>query len=843
MRLRRTLSLEKGWYAMLPITSRTVSADARKTLRIADDYLARVIAGEEYLVFDGAMGTMLQAAGLEAGELPELLCLSSPDEVTAIHRQYVEAGSLAVTTNTFGANARKLGDAASVREVFAAAVACVRNAGARYAVADIGPTGALLAPLGTMSFDEAYDLFAEQVRAAVEAGADIILIETMADLLEMKAAVLAAKECSDLPVFATMTFGEDGRTFLGTSPRIAALMLSALGVQALGMNCSLGPDDLRPLVDEMLEVATCPVMVQANAGLPHVEDGKTVFSVDPDSYAKSVAGMVESGVRIVGGCCGTNPAYIAKLADIVREKRPVRLFAEPICSVTSAQEAVVLEGRHVATIGERINPTGKKRLKEALRTGDFDYIINEAIAQTEAGADILDVNAGLPEIDEAAVLVDLVGKIQGVTGLPLQIDSSDPEAVEAAVRVYAGKPIINSVNGKAESLEAVLPIAKHYGCAVVGLTLDEAGIPPTAEERFAIAQRIVRAAETAGIPRQDVLIDCLVMAASTNQSEVVEILRAITMVKERLGVRTVLGVSNVSFGLPLREVVNATFLAAAFSAGLDLPILNPLSDRYREIVDTWRVLCGQDVSAVRYIEEYANRTMAPASALAPGQTQQDAAVQASPSSEASDGETGTLRHCVITGRRAQVADIVRSMLEEGVEPMAVINEHLIPALDEVGDRFEKGTFFLPQLMSSAEAAKAGFDVIKELASSSSVADKGKVAVATVKGDIHDIGKNIVKMLLENYGYTVFDLGRDVDPQTVVDCVKKHGIKLVGLSALMTTTVRGMEETIALLREQVPDTKVFVGGAVLTPEYANMVGADYYAKDASEGVRICAEVLG
>ena len=409
------------------------------------------------------------------------------------------------------------------------------------------------------------------------------------------------------------------------------------------------------------------------------------------------------------------------------------------------------------------------------------------------------------------------------------------------MRVYAGKPIINSVNGKAENLQVVLPIAKHYGCAVVGLTLDEGGIPPTAEERFAIAERIVSAAKAAGIPRQDVFIDCLVMAASTNQSEVVEILRAITMVKERLGVRTVLGVSNVSFGLPLREVVNATFLAAAFSAGLDLPILNPLSDRYREIVDSWRVLCGQDVSAVRYIEGYANRTMA---SLAPGQAQQDGAAQVAVSSEAPDGEAGTLRHCVITGRRAQAADIVRSMLEkEGVEPMAVINDHLIPALDEVGERFEKGTFFLPQLMSSAEAAKAGFDVIKELASSASVADKGKVAVATVKGDIHDIGKNIVKMLLENYGYTVFDLGRDVDPQAVVDCVKKHGIKLVGLSALMTTTVRGMEETIALLREQAPDTKVFVGGAVLTPQYAKMVAADYYAKDASESARICAEVLG
>lgn len=836
MRLRPPLFFAKGWYAMLPITSHVVSADAHDSLRIADDYLARVIAGEEYLVFDGAMGTMLQAAGLEAGELPELLCLTSPDEVTAIHRAYVEAGSQAVTTNTFGANARKLGDAASVHEVFAAAVSCVRAAGARYVAADIGPTGALLAPLGTMSFDEAYDLFAEQVRAAVDAGADIILIETMADLLETKAAVLAAKECSDLPVFATMTFGEDGRTFLGTSPRIAALTLSSLGVQALGMNCSLGPDDLRPLVDEMLEVATCPVMVQANAGLPHVEDGRTVFSVDADAYARSVAAMVEAGVRIVGGCCGTNPDYISNLAGIVRDRRPSVPFARPLCSVTSAQEAVVLEGRHVATIGERINPTGKKRLKEALRTGDSDYIINEAIAQTEAGADILDVNAGLPEIDEAAVLVDLVGKIQGVSGLPLQIDSSDPVAVEAAVRAYAGKPIINSVNGKRESLEAVLPIAKHYGCAVVGLTLDEGGIPPTAEERFAVAERIVHAAEACGIPRQDVLIDCLVMAASTNQSEVVEILRAITMVKERLGVRTVLGVSNVSFGLPLREVVNATFLAAAFSAGLDMPILNPLSERYREVVDSWRVLCGQDVGAMRYIEGYANKTIASATAKA----STNAVLREGGASEAN--EEG-LRHFVITGRRAAAGSEVERMLDAGEDPMAVIDGHLIPALDEVGARFEAGTFFLPQLMASAEAAKAGFDVIRSRSAGDTVADKGSVAVATVKGDIHDIGKNIVRMLLENYGYTVYDLGRDVDPQAVADCVKEHGIKLVGLSALMTTTVRGMEETIALLRKQAPDAKVFVGGAVLTPEYAQMVGADYYAKDAAEAARICAEVLG
>ena len=471
-------------------------------------------------------------------------------------------------------------------------------------------------------------------------------------------------------------------------------------------------------------------------------------------------------------------------------------------------------------------------------------MLGEAISQTEAGADALDVNAGLPEIDEAATLVSLVGKIQGVSPLPLQIDSSDPVAVEAAVRVYSGKPIINSVNGKQESLDAVLPIAKHYGCAVVGLALDEQGIPPTAEGRFAVAQRIVEEADKYGIPRSDIFIDCLVMAASTNQAEVVEILRAITMVKERLGVRTVLGVSNVSFGLPLREIVNATFLAAAFSAGLDMPILNPLSARYREIVDTWRVLCGQDVSAQGYISEYANKSMS-AVAGAPGAAtvQGSASAPAPTAGDAFDDVADFgLRRFVVTGRKANMPEAISKLLET-CDAMEVINGHLIPALDDVGERFEKGKFFLPQLMASAEAAKAGFDVIKEQGGSGAVADKGSVAIATVKGDIHDIGKNIVRMLLENYGYTVYDLGRDVEPQAVLDCVREHDIKLVGLSALMTTTVRGMEDTIALLREQAPDVKVFVGGAVITAEYAEMVGADYYCKDAAESAKVCGEVLG
>lgn len=823
-------------------------------LCVRDDYLRRVLAGEGYLLFDGAMGTMLQEAGLAAGELPELLCLTNPDEVTAIHRAYVQAGSQVITTNTFGANARKLGDEAQVAEVFGAAIACARQAGARYVAADIGPTGALLEPLGTMPFDEAYELFAEQVHAARDAGADIILIETMADLLEMKAAVLAAKENCDLPVFATMTFEEDGRTFLGTSPRIAAMTLHALGVQALGVNCSLGPAELLPIVREMAGAVACPIMVQANAGLPKMADGRTVYEITPESYARDAAALIEAGASIVGGCCGTSPAYIKRLSALVEKRRPAPRNIAPLCGVTSANRAVVLEGRNVAVIGERINPTGKKRLKEALRSGNVDYILNEAIGQTEAGADILDVNAGLPELDEAAVLRDLVGRIQGVTGCPLQIDSSDPAAVEAAVRVYAGKPIVNSVNGKAENLEAVLPVVKHYGCAVVGLTLDEGGIPPTAEERFAIAERIVRAAESYGIPREDVFIDCLVMAAATNQSEVVEILRAITMCKERLGVRTVLGVSNVSFGLPLREVVNATFLSAAFAAGLDMPILNPNSARYREAVDSWRVLCGQDGGARHYVEEYAGRTLSPSSAPTGTSVAMESAKTGAAATGASASAPGAeaggagvdpesrLRHCIVSGRRAQAADAVRELLATR-DPMDIIDAMLIPALDEVGDKFERGTFFLPQLMASAEAAKAGFDVIREAAPADATASKGELALATVKGDIHDIGKNIVRMLLENYGYKVYDLGRDVDPQAVVDCVRERGLKLVGLSALMTTTVRGMEETIRLLREQAPDVKVFVGGAVLTPEYAQMVGADYYAKDAAESAKLCAKVFG
>ena len=826
---------------------REVSGD----LNVADPDLIAVIAGERHLLFDGAMGTMLQRAGLAAGELPELLCLSDPQSVTAIHRAYVEAGSEVVTANTFGANARKLGAAASVDAVFEAAIACARAAGPRWVAADIGPLGALLRPLGTLSFDEAYDLFAEEVRAAERHGADLILIETMADLLEAKAAVLAAKECTRLPIFVTMTFGEDGRTFLGTTPEAAAIALSALGAEVVGINCSLGPAEVAPFAERMLEVSPVPVMVQANAGLPRDEGGVTVYDIAADPYADAVESMVERGVAVVGGCCGTDPSYIAALRAKIAGRTPLARAVAPCFAVTSAQSVVVLpaESRNVAVIGERINPTGKPRLKDALRSGDMDYVLGQAIEQAEQGADLLDVNLGLPEIDEPALIARAVETIQGACPLPLVIDSSDLEAVEAGVRAYAGKPMVNSVNAKDESLASVLPLVRHYGCAVVGLTLDERGIPATAEERFALAEKIVRAAEAAGVPREDVVIDCLVMTASTNQAQVVEILRAVSMVKERLGVRTVLGVSNVSFGLPQRPVLNATFLSAAFGAGLDMPILNPASPRYRDAVAAWRVLNAQDGESRQFIERYAlwqDPYEAPRAADGSGGKEARGAASAKGHSGAAD--PFDVRALVISGRRGEVPAAVEAALDDAEDPLDVMNGMLIPALDEVGDRFEEGTFFLPQLMASAEAAKVGFDLVKErLRAQADDADgasaaKGALCLATVKGDIHDIGKNIVKMLLENYGYRIYDLGRDVAPEEVLRCVREHGVRLVGLSALMTTTVPAMRDTIDLLRREAPETKVFVGGAVLTQEYADQIGADAYAKDAAAAARIAERFL-
>ena len=843
-------------------TSSRVCAEALRVpacdltgVSVKDEHLRRALLGEDYLVVDGAMGTQLQERGLaDAGELPELLNFSHPDDIAAIHAAYVQAGAEVITTNTFGANKLKLEGVAPVAEVYAAAAACARAAGAPYIAGDIGPTGALLEPMGTMTFQEAYEVFAEQVEAVAAAGCDMVLIETMADLREAKAALLAAKEHCNLPVLVTMTFGEDGRTFLGTSPAVAAEVLSSMGAHAVGLNCSLGPAELLGAAQDMAARVRCPLMVQPNAGLPHVEDGVTVFDVTPEDFAAAMGAMMDAGASIVGGCCGTSPAYTRLLRKMTDERRaPVARPYEPACVLCSAQEAVVLPVGvpRIAVIGERINPTGKPKLKAALRAGDLDYLVGEAVQQQECGADVLDVNVGLPELDEPAMLAAAVDKLASTVTLPLVIDSSDPVAVEAAVRGYAGKPLINSVNGKRENLDAVLPIVKKYGCAVIGLALDEDGIPPTAEGRFAVAERIVAETDAYGIPRTDVVIDCLTMACATNQSEALEILRAITMVKDRLGVRTVLGVSNISFGLPQRNMVNSTFLAAAFGCGLDMPILNPKAKRYIDTVNTFRVLNCQDGGAVEFIERYAaadDPYEAPSGAAAPAQ----GAVAASAVpvggnecpiavpdalADAAD-DVRAMVHLIMTGRKGPMTAATEALLANH-DPLDLVNGVFVPTLDVVGEKFDKGAFFLPQLMASAEAVKAGFDVVKAHVGDAPEAGEAAqvIAIATVKGDIHDIGKNIVKMLLENYGYRVVDLGRDVEPDEVLRVVREQGIRLVGLSALMTTTVRSMEETIALLHEQLPQCKVFVGGAVLTADYAQQIGADFYAKDAAESARI------
>lgn len=887
-----------------------------RKLTVTDAHLAEALAGRTYLLFDGGMGTLVQAAGLHTvHEVPDLLNLTHPEAIVAIQRQYVEAGADCITTNTFNTNRLKLANAgATVAEVYAAAAANARVAGAPLVAGDIGPTGALLEPLGTLTFDEAFDIFSEQACAAEAAGCDLIVVETMADLLEAKAAVLAAVESTTLPVFATMTFGEDGRTFLGTTPAIAATTLSALGASAVGLNCSLGPTELAPLVGELAPHDRALVMAQPNAGLPRIQDGETVFDVGPNEFAQAMEAILDAGATVVGGCCGTTPDHIAALRALIdtwplpavasvsvpahtpvassatavsassassraawgEQSEPKGLSASsvpnlryrPAFTVTSAQQMVPLpEGEaRIAVIGERINPTGKKKLKAALQAGDVDYLVAEAAAQQRAGADILDVNVGVPGLDEPALLSQVTHALQTTVPLPLQLDSSDPAAIEAAARAYAGRPMVNSVNGKADNLAAVLPVVARYGCTVVGLTLDENGIPPTAEERLAIAERIVAAAEAHGIPREDVAIDCLVMAAATNQDEVREILRAVALVKKRLGVRTVLGVSNVSFGLPARPLVNSTFLAAAFGAGLDMPILNPLNARYRDTVATFRILNGQDTGCRAFLEAYANTAdpyevaanPAASSAVAsreggasPAPTKGIPSSYPIPVTGAFADAVETVAHlaeCVLEGRSAPVAVATERLLETH-DGLAVINDVFVPVLDVVGQKYDEGTFFLPQLMASAEAVKAGFDLIRDRARAASAnatptegahvpadADRA-IIVATVQGDIHDIGKNIVKMLLENYGFTVIDLGRDVAPEAIVAAARDTGARLIGLSALMTTTVGAMERTIALVHEQLPGVAVMVGGAVITQEFADQIGADFYAKDAAASTRV------
>ncbi len=868
--------------------------DALAGLTIKDAHLKAVLRGEGFLIHDGGMGTMLQAAGLAgAGVVPDLLNFSNPTEIAAIHRKYVEAGAQAISTNTFGSNRHKLEGRATVAEVFKAAADNVRAAGAPYVVADLGPIGELMQPMGTLSFEEAYDLFAEQVDAAVAAECDIILLETLSDLSEARAALLAAKEHSSLPVFVTMTFEEDGRTFLGTPPEVAAATLSAMGANAVGMNCSLGPAEALGFAKTLCATSRVPVLLQPNAGLPRMEGDETIYDITPAEFADAMNAIMDEGVTLVGGCCGTTPDMISLVAANAKKRgNPTPRTLAHDCIITSGQQAVILhEGTHeVGIIGERINPTGKPKLKAALRENNLDYLVGEAVSQRDLGADLLDVNVGLPEIDEPVMLDSAVQKLQSCVTLPLVLDSSDTEAIERACRHYCGKPLINSVNGKQENMDSVLPIAAKYGCCVIGLCLDEGGIPPTAQERFAIAQKIVNEAATYGIPAHDIVIDCLTMAVATNQNEASAILDAIKLCKEHLGVRTALGVSNISFGLPQRNLMSSNFLSAAFGAGLDLPIINPNAARYRDVVRCYRVINGQDAGSVGYIE-YCNETPDPYDAKPSLDVDQEMLAQGlsliaqatganaadgnallsqlsaagatgAPAASASAAESASvlpipesladakaqaaaIQDLIIAGRKDPMKKATEELLANH-DALALIDGLFIPTLDEVGVRFDKGTFFLPQLMASAEAVKVGFDVVKahlEANGSAEQAEDKPIILATVKGDIHDIGKNIVKMLLENYGYRVVDLGRDVDPQTIVDAAKEQNIRLVGLSALMTTTVKSMEKTIELLREQVPDAKTFVGGAVLTPEYAETMGATWYAKDAAESARIAEQFFG
>ena len=779
-------------------------------------------------ILDGGMGTQLQAAGLPMGQAPELWNLTEPDQVTAVHRRYVEAGSRVLYTNTFGVNrlkAARLGH--SVAELVEGGVRCARAAcddkSIRIAL-DIGPLGQILEPLGTLSFEEAYDIFSEIVIAGRDAGADLIVIETMSDLYEVKAAVLAAEENSSLPVWVTMTFEENGRTFVGTTIPAMGLTLTGLGVDAMGFNCSLGPKELLPMIRELRRWTDKPLILKPNAGLPDPATGE--YRITPEEFACALTPALQDDVRILGGCCGTTPEFIRALSARIAGVRSEVPVPPPSHCFGICSASKTIRFGPVRVIGERINPTGKKRFQQALRENDIDYIIARGIEQQDAGADILDVNVGLPGIDEADMMRRVVKALQGVIDLPLQIDSSDPVAIEAGLRAVNGKAIVNSVNGKEAVLSAILPLCKKYGAAVVGLCMDENGIPQTWQERVAIAERILNAALNAGIPKEDVLIDCLTLTVSAQQEQAAETLRAVRYVREELGLHTVLGVSNISFGLPARENITVSFLTQAMAAGLDFPIVNPNQRVIMDAVASFRVLSGEDRDSEAYICRFASLEAA-STAPTPGAVKEM-----------------NLQESILRGLKTETAALTTQALERHDE-MEVINHLLIPALDRVGELYEKQEIFLPQLINAANAACGGFDVIRQklAGSGSRSVSKGKIVLATVFGDIHDIGKNIVRVVLENYGYTVIDLGRDVPADTIVETIIREDVRLVGLSALMTTTVASMADTIAAIRRSGHKCKIMVGGAVLTPEYAAAIGADYYAKDAKQSADIARMVLG
>ncbi len=785
------------------------------------------IIKENFLFFDGAMGTMLQEAGMKAGEIPELYNIENPDIIYDIHKKYFEAGAHVATTNTFGANKLKLeGKGYSLEEIITSAVKNAVKAAEefkdkKYVALDIGPIGSLLAPLGTLKFEEAYEIFKEQVVAGTKAGADLILIETMSDLYEAKAAVLAAKENSHLPVFCTMTFHDENRTFSGTDVLTMVSVLEGLGVDALGVNCSKGPNELQGIVEEVLKYSHLPVIVQANAGNPKVKNNKVYYDFDKDLYSEEILIMAQKGVAIIGGCCGTTPEYIKSIVGKLKNIKPIKLNPKRITCTSSSSQTVII-GEEVKIIGERINPTGKKRLKEALRNGEIDYLIKEAINQMETGSDILDVNVGLPDIDEKSMMKKVVEDLQSLISLPLQIDSANEEVIEEAVRIYNGKPIINSVNGKKSSMDKILPIVKKYGALVIALTLDEEGIPKNSQKRLEIAGKIIEEAKSYGISEEDILVDPLVLTASAEQSAVLETLKAITMIKSKYNVKIVLGTSNVSFGLPNREILNTTYLAMALSYGLDAPITDSTNESLMDVVRSFKVLANQDKDSREYIKEYSNIK------------------EKKIGKEYSNME---LQDIIIKGLKDDAGKVTEELLKEKTS-LEIVNDYMIPALDIVGDRYEKQELFLPQLIRSAETSKVVFEVIKSkmIADGRENISKGKILLATVEGDIHDIGKNIVKLILENYGYHIIDLGKDVPMYKIVETVKKEDIKLVGLSALMTTTVRNMELVIKKLKSIDPDIKIMVGGAVMSPKYSKDIGADFYGRDARKAVDIAKEVF-
>ncbi|MBE5732614.1 MAG: homocysteine methyltransferase [Clostridiales bacterium] len=788
---------------------------------------------ENIVYLDGGMGTLLQNSGLKAGELPEYWNITHASAIVDIHKSYYDAGANIVNTNTFGANALKFSES-ELDEIVKNAIGNAKKARELSAIdqpkwiaLDIGPSGKMLAPYGDLNFEDAVELFAKTVRLGVKYGADLVFIETMTDSYETKAALLAVKENCDLPVFVSNAFGSDGKLMTGATAEAMVAMLEGMGADAIGVNCSLGPKQLAPIVREYLKYASIPVLLEPNAGLPRVENGKTVYDVSEEEFANEVTLLVKEGVRLCGGCCGTTPKHIALLKEKTQYVSPKTIQKKHFTTVSSYTHAVCF-GQNPILIGERINPTGKKKFKEALKNNDMDYILKEGIAQEEKGVHILDVNVGLPEIDEEKMLTSAVKELQAVTALPLQIDTSNEKAMERAIRIYNGKPMLNSVNGKKESMQAVFPLAKKYGGVVVALTLDESGIPTKAEDRLKIAKRILKEAQKYGIDKKDIVFDPLALTISADNSSAIETLKAVKLIREKLGCHVTLGVSNVSFGLPNRDIINSTFFALALNNGLSGAIMNPYSTEMLKAYHAYLALSGKDENCASYVNF--------ATALPVETTVNSVQTTVNPS----ENYKSELQKAIVKGLKEQAGALTKELLKT-VDPLDIIKNEIIPALDIVGVGFEKKTVYLPQLLMSAESAKCAFDEIKKCMKGAKTEEKCAFIIATVKGDIHDIGKNIVKLLLENYGFAVTDLGRDVEVETIVETAIKLRAPLVGLSALMTTTVPAMEETVKQLKEKAPWVKTVVGGAVLTQEYADKIGADKYAKDAMETVRYAEEI--